>query len=92
MDESTLILVSFIKDLMIIVSLGILIIVLLATVFVVISLLGPIKSLKRTASNLEEASGVILKSTNDMSKTLGFFGAINRVVERIKERFSKSEE
>ena len=92
MDESTLILVSFIKDLMIIVSLGILTIALLAAIFVVISLLGSIKSIKRTASNLEEASGVILKSTNDMSRTLGFFGAINRVAERIKERFSKSEE
>lgn len=91
MDQSTLILVAFIKDLMIIISLGLLIIVLAAVAVAAIRLLGVIGPVKRAAGNLEEASGVVLNSTRDISKTLGFFGAINRVVERIRERFRREE-
>ncbi len=92
MDESTLIMVSFINDLMSIIAKGILIIALIALVVMVVSLLRLIKSLRRTAHNLEETSGVILSSTNDISRTLGFFGGINRALERVRERFSKNEE
>ncbi len=92
MDESTLVLVSFIKDLMIIVSLSILIIVLIALAVAAISLIGPIKSLKRTAQNLEETSSTILASTKDVSKTFGIFASFNRTLERVRERFSKSSE
>ena len=89
MDESTLILVTFIKDLMTIISIGILIVLLLLAIYIAISLIGSLKSIKRITANLEEASGVILTSTQDISKTLGFFGAINRVVERVRERFNR---
>ena len=92
MDESTLVLVSFIKDVMIIVSLAILIIVLIAVAIAAINLIGPIKSLKRAAQNLEETSGVMLTSAREVSRTLGFFGSINRVVERVQERIRRSRE
>ncbi len=91
MDQGTLILVAFIKDLMIIISLGLLIIVLASIAVVAIRLQGVIGPVKRAAGNLEEASGVVLNSTRDISKTLGFFGAINRVVERLRERFRREE-
>ncbi len=91
MDQGTLILVAFIKDLMIIISLGLLIIVLASIAVVAIRLQGAIGPVKRAAGNLEEASGVVLNSTRDISKTLGFFGAINRVVERVRERFRREE-
>ena len=92
MDESTLVLVAFIKDLMIIVSLAILIIVLIALAVAAISLIGPIKSLKKTARNLEDASTTILASTKDVSRTLSIFGSFNRALERVRDRFSRSEE
>ena len=92
MDESTLVLVSFIKDLMIIVSLAILIIVLIALAVAAISLIGPIKSLKRTAKNLEEASGAILTSSKEVSRTLSIFGSFNRMLERVRDRSKGGEE
>ena len=92
MDESTLVVVSFIKDLMIIVSLAILIVVLIALAVAAINLIGPIKSLKRTSQNLEDASGLVLSSAKDVSKTFGIFGNINRVLERVRERFRSGSE
>ena len=92
MEESTLVIVSFVKDLMIIVSLAILIIVLIAVAVAAINLIGPIKSLKRTAQNLEDASGVMLTSARDVSRTLSFFGSINRVVERVRDRIRRNSE
>ena len=92
MDESTLTIVTFIKDLMIILSLAILIVVLIALAIAAIKLIAPIKSLRRTAQNLEEASGLVLTSTRDVSRTLGFFGNLNRILERVRERISRSSE
>jgi uncharacterized protein YoxC len=92
MDESTLVVVSFIKDLMIIVSLAILIVVLIALAVAAINLIGPIKSLKRTLQNLEDASGLVLSSAKDVSRTFGIFGNINRVLERVRERFRSGSE
>ena len=92
MDESTLVLVSFIKDLMIILSLAILIVVLIALAVAAIKLIGPIKSLKRTAQNLEDASGTILASTRDVSRTLSFFGSLNNALDRVRARFNRSED
>lgn len=92
MDESTLVLVSFIKDIMIIISLVILIIFLIAVAIAAIKLIGPIKSLKKTAQNLEEASGALLTSTQEVSKALGFLGSINRAVERVRERIKSRQE
>ena len=92
MDESALVLVSFIKDLMIIVSLTILIIVLIALAVAAFNLIGPIKSLKKTAQNLEEASGAILTSSREVSRTLSIFGSFNRVLERVRDRFKSAEE
>ena len=92
MDESALTLVSFIKDLMIIVSLTILIIVLIALAVAAFNLIGPIKSLKKTAQNLEEASGAILTSSKEVSRTLSIFGSFNRVLERVRDRFKSAEE
>ena len=89
MDESTLVIVAFVKDLMIIVSLAIGIIVLLALAVAVVNLLRPIKSLQRTAKNLEEASGLALKTTQDVSRTFGVFGSLNSVLERIRERLNR---
>ena len=91
MDESALVLVSFIKDLMIIVSLAILIVVLIALAVAAFNLIGPIKSLKKTAQNLEEASGAILTSSREVSRTLSIFGSFNRVLERVRERFKSAE-
>ena len=91
MDESALVLVSFIKDLMIIVSLAILIVVLIALAVAAFNLIGPIKSLKKTAQNLEEASGAILSSSREVSRTLSIFGSFNRVLERVRERFKSPE-
>ena len=91
MDESALVLVSFIKDLMIIVSLAILIVVLIALAVAAFNLIGPIKSLKKTAQNLEEASGAILSSSREVSRTLSIFGSFNRVLERVRERFRSAE-
>ena len=91
MDESALVLVSFIKDLMIIVSLAILIVVLIALAVAAFNLIGPIKSLKKTAQNLEEASGAILSSSREVSRTLSIFGSFNRVLERVRERFKSAE-
>lgn len=86
MDESTLTIVAFIKDLMIILSLTVLLVVLIALAIAAIKMIEPIKSLRRTAQNLEEASGLVLTSTREVSKTLGFFGNMNRIVERVRER------
>ena len=86
MDESTLTVVAFIKDLMIIVSLSVLIIVLIALAVAAIKLIEPIRSLRRTAQNLEEASGLVLNSTRDVSRSLSIFGNLNRVLERVRER------
>lgn len=81
-----------IQDLLITFSLGILIIALVLAIILMVRLLSFITSLRRTGSNLEEASGIVLSSTKEVSKTLGFFGIINRVAERIRERFSKEGE
>ncbi len=91
MDESTLITVAFIKDIMIIVSLFILILVLIAAVIGALALIGPVKSLRRAASNLEETSGVLLSTTKEVSKSFGFFGGLNRGLERVRERFRRGE-
>ena len=92
MDESTLVVVAFIKDLMIIASLGILMVVLVALAIVAISLIGPIKSLKRTAQNLEDTSGLVLNSAREVSRTFGVFGSLNRVLERVRGRVGGSEQ
>lgn len=92
MDESILIQVAFVKDLLTILSLGILIIALVLAIVLMVRLLSFITSLRRTGSNLEEASGIVLSSTKEVSKTLGFFGVINRVAERIRERFDRGRE
>ena len=89
MDESTLVVVAFIKDVMIIVSLAILIVVLVAVAIAAINLIGPIKSLKRTSQNLEDASGLVLNSAKDVSQTLSIFGNVNRVLERVRERLRR---
>lgn len=89
MDESTLIIVAFVKDLMIIVSLAILIMVLIALAIAAFKMIGPIKSLQKTAKNLEEASGLVLDTTRDVSKTFSFFGNLNKVLERIRERLRR---
>jgi uncharacterized protein YoxC len=77
---------------MIIVSLAILIVVLIALAVAAINLIGPIKSLKRTSQNLEDASGLVLSSAKDVSRTFGIFGNINRVLERVRERFRSGSE
>ncbi len=92
MDESTLVIVAFIKDLMIIVSLAILIVVLVALAIAVFNLIGPIKSLRKTARNLEEASGVVLTTTRDVSKTFSLFGSLNSVLDRVRERIHRGGE
>ena len=92
MDESTLTLVVFIKDLMIIIGLGLLIMTLGFVLVMIIRLQGSIASIKRIAGNLEEASGVMLDSTKEISRTLVFFKAINLLVEKVKQRFSKEDE
>lgn len=92
MDESILIQVAFVKDLLTILSLGILIIALVLAIVLMVRLLSFITSLRRTGSNLEEASGIVLSSTKEVSKTLGFFGVINRAAERIRERFDRGRE
>lgn len=92
MDESVVILVGFIKDLLTILSLGILIVALVLAIILMVRMISFITSLRRTGSNLEEASGIVLSSTKEVSKTLGFFGVINRAAERIRERFNKDSE
>ena len=92
MDESILIQVAFVKDLLTILSLGILIVALVLAIILMVRLLSFITSLRRTGSNLEEASGIVLSSTKEVSKTLGFFGIINRVTERIRERLARERE
>lgn len=92
MDESILIQVAFVKDLLTILSLGILIVALVLAIVLMVRLLSFITSLRRTGSNLEEASGIVLSSTKEVSKTLGFLGVINRVAERIRERFDRGRE
>ena len=92
MDESVVILVSFIKDLLTILSLGILIVALVLAIILMVRMISFITSLRRTGNNLEEASGIVLSSTKEISKTLGFFGVINRAAERIRERFNKESE
>lgn len=92
MDESVVILVGFIKDLLTILSLGILIVALVLAIILMVRMISFITSLRRTGSNLEEASGIVLSSTKEVSKTLGFFGVINRAAERIRERFNKASE
>ena len=81
-----------IQDLLITLSLAILIIALVLAIVLMVRLLSFITSLRRTGSNLEEASGIVLSSTKEVSKTLGLFGVINRVAERIRERFSREGE
>lgn len=92
MDESILIQVAFVKDLLTILSLGILIVALVLAIILMVRLLSFITSLRRTGSNLEEASGIVLSSTKEVSKTLVFFGVINRVTERIRERLARERE
>ena len=92
MDESTLIIVAFVKDLMIIVSLAILIVVLVALAIAAFNLIGPIKSLQKTAKNVEEASGVVLSTTKDVSRTFSFFGNLNNVLDRVRERLRRDQE
>lgn len=81
-----------IQDLLITFSLGILIIALVLAIILMVRLLSFITALRRTGSNLEEASGIVLSSTKEVSKSLGLFGIINRVAERIRERFSREGE
>lgn len=92
MDESTLVIVAFVKDVMIIVSLVILVVVLIALAIAAFNLIGPIKSLQRTAKNLEEASGVVLTTTKDVSRTFSFFGNLNNVLDRVRERVRRGQE
>ena len=92
MDESTLVIVAFIKDLMIIASLAILIVVLAVLAIAAFNLMGPIKSLKKTAKNLEETSTLVLKTTNDVSRTFGFFRNLNSVLDRVRERLRRDQE
>jgi nitrogen fixation/metabolism regulation signal transduction histidine kinase len=92
MDESTLVIVAFIKDLMIIVSLGILIVLLVALAIAAFNLIGPVKSLKKTAKNLEEASELALNTTKDVSRTFSFFGSLNNVLDRVRERLRRHQE
>lgn len=91
MDESILLNVALIRDLMIIISLSIWIVVLIAVAFIAFKLIGPIKSLTRTAHNLEETSVVLRDTTKDVSKTFSMFGNINRVMERVRERFQRGD-
>ena len=92
MDESTLVIVAFVKDIMIIVSLAILIVVLVALAIAALNLMGPIKSLRRTARNLEEASGVVLNTTKDISRSFSFFGNLNNVLDRVRDRLRRGQE
>ena len=93
MDQTELItLLGIIQSLMIILSLGILIIALVLAIILMVRLLTFITSLRRAGNNLEEASGIVLSSTKEVSKTLGFFGVLNRAAERIRERFHKDSE
>ena len=93
MDESGFITANaIIQDLLITFSLGILIIALVLAIILMVRLLTFITSLRRAGSNLEEASGIVLSSTKEVSKTLGFFGVLNRAAERIRERFSRESE
>ncbi len=92
MDESTLIIVAFVKDLMIIVSLAILIVVLVALAIAAFNLIGPIKSLQKTAKNVEEASGLVLNTTKDVSRAFSFFGSLNNVLDRVRERLRRDQE
>ena len=89
MDESILVIVAFIKDLMIIVSLAILIVVLVALAIAAFNLIGPIKSLQKTAKNLEETSGLVLATSRDVSRTFSFFGNLNTVLDRVRERLRR---
>ena len=92
MDESTLVIVAFVKDVMIIVTLAILIVVLVALAISAFNLIGPIKSLRKTAENLEEASEIALNTTKDVSRTFGFFGNLNNVLERVRDRLRRGQE
>ena len=92
MDESTLVIVAFVKDLMIIVSLAILIVVLVALAIAAFKLIGPIKSLQKTAKNLEETSGLVLNTTKDVSSTFSFFGNLNNVLDRVRSRLNRDQE
>ena len=92
MDESTLVIVAFVKDLMIIVSLAILIVVLVALAIAAFKLIGPIKSLQKTAKNLEETSGLVLNTTKDVSRTFSFFGNLNNVLDRVRSRLNRDQE
>ena len=89
MDETTLLNVAMIRDLMIIISLSIWIVVLITVAFIAFKLIGPIKSLTRTAHNLEETSVVLRDTSRDVSRTFSMFGNINRVMERVRERFQR---
>ena len=91
MDESTLVIVAFVKDVMIIVTLAILIVVLVALAISAFNLIGPIKSLRKTADNLEEASEIALNTTKDVSRTFSFFGNLNNVLERVRDRLRRGE-
>lgn len=84
--------IEVIQSLMIIIGLTVMIIALVLAIILMVRLLSFITALRRTGSNLEEASGIVLSSTKEVSKTLGFFGIINRVAERIRERFSREGE
>ncbi len=92
MDESTLAIVSFIKDVMIIINLAVLIAVLVLVMLLVFRLLSVVDPLKQTAKNVEEVSGIVLTSTKDVSKFFSFFGVFNRVLERVRERFNRNQE
>ena len=92
MGESTLIIVALIKDIMIIISLGLLIATLSILAIVALRLRGPIQSLKQTMENVEETSGVIRDTTQNVSKTLKFFGGLNTALERVRGRRGRSDE
>lgn len=93
MDDSGFITANaVIQDLLITLSLGILIIALVLAIILMVRLLTFITSLRRAGINLEEASGIVLSSTKEVSKTLGFFGVLNRAAERIRERFHRESE
>ena len=89
MDDITLLNVVLIRDLMIIASLAIWMLVLITVAFVALKLIGPIKSISRIASNLEETSVVVRDTTRDVSKTFSMFGSFNRVMERVRERLQR---
>ena len=92
MDASAVTIIAVVKDLMIIFSLALLIMVLAALGVLIVRLTTLLRSVKRTADNLEETSGLVLSSARNVSQSLGFLGTINRTISRAAGRFRGEEE